>query len=306
MTDSHRVAKLIPWYVNGSLSAEERREVDEHLAGCDECRASVDEARELVDLGRLDDDALLDHVQAQHLERFAGDPESLEPALSEWIGRHVESCEACRCALDTLRRLDLRDELLREPTTDTGRVIAFEDRRRERKPAAASASSGFWELLGRTVLHPAAAAVYLIALVLSVPIYRALAPQPQTDLSPAQRWGGAVDLPVLSDVMRGETGAVEVVVAAGQPVVPLALEFDVPPELTGSMPIGFEITENGTVVWSHEMTAERVSRNLSDSGLVVLLIPASALKPGTHRTIVKPADAIEARPLLETPFEIVR
>ena len=54
------------------------------------------------------------------------------------------------------------------------------------------------------------------------------------------------------------------------------------------------------------MTAERVSRNLSDSGLVVLLIPASALKPGTHRTIVKPADAIEARPLLETPFEIVR
>lgn len=33
-----RIWDLIPWYVNGSLPAEERRAVEDHLAGCLRCR----------------------------------------------------------------------------------------------------------------------------------------------------------------------------------------------------------------------------------------------------------------------------
>jgi len=33
--------ELLPWYVNDTLTDEERREVEEHLKGCDRCRKEV-------------------------------------------------------------------------------------------------------------------------------------------------------------------------------------------------------------------------------------------------------------------------
>jgi anti-sigma factor RsiW len=56
------VALLLPWYVNATLSEEERRAVDDHLAACAEC------AREVEELGRwqgalreVEEDAALPH-----------------------------------------------------------------------------------------------------------------------------------------------------------------------------------------------------------------------------------------------------
>ena len=43
----HRVAKLLPWAVLGTLPAAERRLVDEHLAVCAECRAELEWERKL-------------------------------------------------------------------------------------------------------------------------------------------------------------------------------------------------------------------------------------------------------------------
>jgi len=39
---------LLPWYVNGTLTADERAEVEQHLEECGECRAAVEELRQIA------------------------------------------------------------------------------------------------------------------------------------------------------------------------------------------------------------------------------------------------------------------
>ena len=39
----HAVAMLLPWYLNGTLTDDERREVTQHLAGCEACRNELEE-----------------------------------------------------------------------------------------------------------------------------------------------------------------------------------------------------------------------------------------------------------------------
>ncbi len=43
--DVHPVALLLPWYVTGTLSEQERRQADEHLVTCASCRAELAELR---------------------------------------------------------------------------------------------------------------------------------------------------------------------------------------------------------------------------------------------------------------------
>lgn len=62
----HEAAVLLPWYVNGTLAPEERRSVDDHVAGCAVC------ARELV---------ALRHVQAGLRRHLAQEP---EPSAVLW------------------------------------------------------------------------------------------------------------------------------------------------------------------------------------------------------------------------------
>lgn len=38
---------LLPWYVNGTLAADERDVVEQHLQGCEECRQAVSELRNI-------------------------------------------------------------------------------------------------------------------------------------------------------------------------------------------------------------------------------------------------------------------
>lgn len=46
----NQAMRLLPWYVNGTLVAEELDLVSQHLAGCSECRREVDELRRLQDI----------------------------------------------------------------------------------------------------------------------------------------------------------------------------------------------------------------------------------------------------------------
>jgi hypothetical protein len=39
----HSVAILLPWYLNGTLGDDERRQVTQHLAGCEACRFELEE-----------------------------------------------------------------------------------------------------------------------------------------------------------------------------------------------------------------------------------------------------------------------
>ena len=44
----HRTLLALPWLLNGSLEAEERRQVREHLIGCPACRAELQRTRETL------------------------------------------------------------------------------------------------------------------------------------------------------------------------------------------------------------------------------------------------------------------
>jgi anti-sigma factor RsiW len=43
----HSEAALLPWYQNGTLREDERRQVDQHLSSCAVCRAELDELAQL-------------------------------------------------------------------------------------------------------------------------------------------------------------------------------------------------------------------------------------------------------------------
>jgi anti-sigma factor RsiW len=299
MADHDSIATLIPWYTSGTLSKDERLRLEAHLPECAQCRALLEDARTLQALGSRESEQLLDHIQAQHLERFANDPQSLAPELAGWIQGHLASCEVCRDA----------SRILGQPMED-----AAPFRRELKQPDGATAS--IWDLLRRTVFHPAAAAAYLVILILMVPLYRGLVHLPDVERRVAAleqasagggEWGGAVDLAVLSSAFRGAEEATVVVAAAGQPVVPLAAEFELPYDLNPATPIRFTVlSDTGDVVWSQDLEAGQAQRNLDQSGIVMLLLPGSRLSPGRYRLTVQRADLLEDRALLDAPFELAR
>jgi anti-sigma factor RsiW len=43
----HPEGALLPWYLNGTLREDERRQVDQHLSSCEACRAELDELAQL-------------------------------------------------------------------------------------------------------------------------------------------------------------------------------------------------------------------------------------------------------------------
>jgi hypothetical protein len=47
MSEHRRAWEVIPWVVNGSASAAQRRVLDAHLSGCDDCRLELARQREL-------------------------------------------------------------------------------------------------------------------------------------------------------------------------------------------------------------------------------------------------------------------
>ncbi len=62
--DCQRAAELMPWYLNGTLEAVERAELEQHLAECAGCRAERGEAEATLILfgGHPPAEVLVDHV----------------------------------------------------------------------------------------------------------------------------------------------------------------------------------------------------------------------------------------------------
>lgn len=308
MPDDDPIAVLIPWYANDSLSPEERTRVEAHLPGCAGCRALLEEARILERLGSEESAVLLDHVQAQHLERYAADPRSMPPETARWIGDHLGACEVCRGALQILQRA--------LAGTETRGAAGLPSAHRDSPVGGPEADTGsIWSLLTRTVFHPAAAVAYLVALALAVPVYRTLVHLPDVErrVDAVQHrpghggeWGGAVDLQVLSSAFRGDEHVATVVVEDGQPVVPLGAEFGLPTDLEASTVVRFVIRgSTNEVVWSRDLTPEQVEKNLDHSGIVTLLLPGSQFSPGHYRLTVERGDRSGGRPILDAPFEVV-
>jgi len=75
MSDCRAIQELIPWYVAGSLSSEERQRVAAHLVGCDACREEL-----AIVLGLQ----LASHAAFEEIERPA--PEVWERIREETVG----------------------------------------------------------------------------------------------------------------------------------------------------------------------------------------------------------------------------
>ena len=295
MANSHPIATLIPWYVNDTLDEGDRRKVEQHLPTCDRCRSLLEDAQQLAGLGQRDPDLLLGHVQAQHLERFAVDPSTLEAELASWIRSHVAGCEACAGAVELLRRPV--GGAAAEPRAHGDNVLAT-----------------LWHLAARTVLHPAAATVYLLLVVVSIPAYRSLTRLPRMEgrvetleqrLDALRDWGGIIDLPVVTGPLRGAAASLVVTRTAEQPVLGLGVEFELPEQIPDSSRLVIALSdESGAVVWSAELTAGGARRHLGETGLVTLLIPGDRALPGSYRLTVEPA-ARSGRALLDAGLDIV-
>ena len=91
--DCTRAAELIPWYLNGTLEAAERADLEKHLASCAACRAERAEAEAaLVLFGG--------HPSAEMLVDYAfGAPE----APRDLIEAHLSGCDACADELAMVR-----------------------------------------------------------------------------------------------------------------------------------------------------------------------------------------------------------
>ena len=89
------VVQRLPWYLNGSLAAEEKSEIRGHLAQCAACRDALAETR----LGYRIFSA---HVPSEALVDYAWDrtPEELDGGLIE---RHLENCPECAAELELIR-----------------------------------------------------------------------------------------------------------------------------------------------------------------------------------------------------------
>ncbi len=65
------MVELMTDYLEGTLTATERVRFDEHIAGCDGCRAYLEQMRETVGaLGRLTEEEIPPQVKEQLLEAF--------------------------------------------------------------------------------------------------------------------------------------------------------------------------------------------------------------------------------------------
>ena len=67
----HEVIELLSNYIEGVLSADDRRRVDDHLALCDGCATYLDQMREAIRLtGRLTEEQVPEDEKAALLTAF--------------------------------------------------------------------------------------------------------------------------------------------------------------------------------------------------------------------------------------------
>ncbi|HEY6321709.1 MAG TPA: zf-HC2 domain-containing protein, partial [Thermoanaerobaculia bacterium] len=146
-------AELLPWLLNGTLEAGERRELIEHLRGCDACRAALADTQVAWDLFDW-------HPPAAALVAYAGavdaggsrapvgagrgaasPPSGDATAGAGAIEEHLAGCPKCAAELELVRT----SRLLADPAED-GRIAILpapreEAARRQGLPATAAAAA---------------------------------------------------------------------------------------------------------------------------------------------------------------------
>jgi hypothetical protein len=105
--------ELLPLYINGSLSSEEKSKVEEHLRNCPKCQKEIEEIRWLSSGVKEQEEVYASvHIEPEKLVIFAEEPKSLNPDEITFIEKHLSSCSECYEELQTLKRANLELEAL--------------------------------------------------------------------------------------------------------------------------------------------------------------------------------------------------
>jgi anti-sigma factor RsiW len=65
------MVELMTEYLEGALSARDRERFEEHIAGCDGCRAYLEQMRATRNaIGKLAEESIPEHIQEDLLEAF--------------------------------------------------------------------------------------------------------------------------------------------------------------------------------------------------------------------------------------------
>lgn len=280
MSDQHR---LLPWYFNGTLDAEEAAAFDAHLHGCDACR------RELELLGSLREqieehgaDLFGDHPDPEEL-LAAADPDQadrpLEAARSAEILRHVALCAACAEESEWLRGESRAVEAggWRAGEAERPAIQPRDTRPREgstfESPASAggTAPPGWGAWLGWAVAAAAVIALLVLPSRISGPL-----PEPFT---------GIVSPAVIRSTERSPAGPAAITIPSGERSLHLLLEVDLGSD---AFPLAFEVIgPQGEQVF----TAESLEREGLVGGAAIDFVCARADCPdGAYRARVTTAD----------------
>lgn len=158
--DHHaHVTELLPWLVNGTLEADERRRVEEHLARCDACRGELQATRSSFELHatHLPPQALTAHAEDPRAERYAvGDGAAVGRSLVE---AHLAHCSSCREELELVRasRRALAEDTEAQEAATRGSVVAFRPATPE-TPASAPPRRGWALAMAASLLFAVVAA----------------------------------------------------------------------------------------------------------------------------------------------------
>ncbi len=277
MVDHEQYRQNVAAYVAGRLGGDGARQLEAHVAECDDCAAVVESWIEIAEGFRQGGVALLEsHPDTVEIRAYVAGTASSEARAR--IERHLRTCASCSLEVGT------------GGTQRT--VVPF-------RPARA-----------KTVFRlgiPASIAASLL-LGVGIGLFFRSGSLPESDLSPAASapaWSGPVNLLLLERPTRGVSTTRTYRVDAGQPFVPLAVPVVVPEGSADTELFRFTVRdEGGRVVWWSQLPADTLRRQIAESGVVSFLVPASDLEPG--RKTLRFARALTPEPvaLLEIPFEI--
>jgi hypothetical protein len=259
----------LPAYATGRLDAVTRARVEAHLTQCGECGALAATFQGLGAAIRNGGDSLFEphppHAELRQAARSGSQP---VPAP---LRAHLDACESCSLELEGWKRVAAR------------------------APRPAHRGWGMVAL--------AAAAGVVAGAGLSFLVVRGPMPARADGIAAVGHLvGPQLNLPAM---LRSGVDEVVYDLAPDQAAIVTSWPVSVPDEAPGQARYRFEIgPPEGAAVWSQELTAGEIRRHVQAAELVTLLVPASALPPGTHEMRLVEAGASDAHAIYRATVKV--
>jgi len=257
MTNHETTIDLIPEYVGGLLTQDERAQVESHLPECAECRELVETCRTLsVGLKSIMREEALAHPSTEELSIFAVSPEALAEDVKQRVSFHLEVCKECADDLLAAKGLDSEvqyDDLSKH----SGKITLAPDR--------------FADRVRRLFARPAVAfsAMVVVLALLAIPLLKS---QFGGSVAPSQvdgRQGSELTV-ALAEQTRSGLSRRTVTILPEHESVKFELRFIPDRDRNYSVRI---TTEAGKVLHHEPLPAEIAHRGLAEVSLGTNMLP---------------------------------